>query len=148
MDKLLTEILQQIFRELLKDSRDGFSALMVNRKWCKIIIPIMWENPYLIAHRFNHYKVIRTLLSTLDNDSRSLLIDNGIDLSSSPPGAVFDYAFFVRDITYDYIYKGVKNYIFSEYEDEAFDIKVDSNDETKDFKIKKVGLMFRQLCSL
>ena len=121
---------------------------MINWKWCKIIIPIIWENPYLIAHRFNHYKVIWTLLLTLNNDSRSLLIDNRIDLSSFPPGAIFDYAFFVRDITYDYIFKGIKNYIFSEYEDKTFNINDDSDDEIKDFKIKKVGLMFWQLCSL
>ncbi|RIA88001.1 hypothetical protein C1645_776017 [Glomus cerebriforme] len=146
MDNLLTEILQQIFRELLRDSpKDGFSALMVNRKWCKTIIPIIWENPFVISHRFNYYKIIRTLLSTLDNDSRSLLIDNDINLSSSSSGTLLDYPFFIRNIPYDYIFKGIKNYISSEYKDDGFIIKVDNDHDSNS---KKIRLMFRQLLTI
>jgi hypothetical protein len=145
MNKILTEILHQIFKELLKDSpKDGYSVLMVNREWCNIIIPILWENPFVVGHRYNHFKIIRTLLSTLNNDSRSLLIDNGINLSSSKTGTIFDYPYFIRNIPYDYIYKGIKDYVLTEYESENFDIKVDNN---YDLNIKNIRLIFQQLLS-
>ncbi|GES72726.1 hypothetical protein GLOIN_2v1544654 [Rhizophagus clarus] len=145
MNKILTEILQQIFKELLKDSaKDGYSALMVNREWCNTMIPMLWENPFATGHRYNHYKIVRTLLSTLDNYSRTSLIDNGIDLSSSKSGTIFDYAFFIRNIPYDYIYKGIKDYVSSEYESETFNIIIDNN---YDIKIKNIRLIFHQLLS-
>ncbi|CAG8558515.1 12705_t:CDS:2 [Funneliformis caledonium] len=93
---LPTDCLNGIFRCLLDDASSLHSCLLVNRLWCEIAIPLLWNNPWQSTQLFvdrNWPAIIRTFSSCLPEESKDILRRNGIDLlqtiSSKPP--LFDY---------------------------------------------------------
>src|SRR3954452_15756387 len=94
---LPTDCLNGIFKCLLNDAGSLHSCLLVNKLWCEIVIPLLWNNPWqstqLLFNTKNWPAFIKTLLSCLPEESKELLRKNGIDLllriSSKPP--LFDY---------------------------------------------------------
>src|SRR5829696_8539586 len=114
--KISTEMLIKIINNNVQSSRstqDLYSSLLVNRIWCKVTIPILWEFPFgqefHIHERDKKFKrkslCIRTYISCMDTQARTLLIQNGFDLSSSPPQATFDYPSFTHKlILYNLVY--------------------------------------------
>ncbi len=154
MKRLATEILEMIFCELKGDFYQRlFSAAMVNKQWCRIIIPMMWKNPFETTNFPD--KLVGTFLSILDEESRLLLINNEIDLSSSPSfQATFDYVSFIQVISIDKIYKGIKNYLFPNDEDKdkrgeiRFYLMIEEEKRIKRLKDKNIGLVFQQIYSL
>ncbi|CAG8495613.1 2598_t:CDS:2 [Diversispora eburnea] len=97
--KIPTEIIIKILNNV--QSEDLHSSLLVNRIWCKVTIPILWE--LILDHEY--YSInrktslcIRTYISCMNTQTRTLLIQNGFDLSSSPPQATFDYPSFTHKI--------------------------------------------------
>ncbi|CAG8501278.1 3239_t:CDS:2 [Diversispora eburnea] len=73
-----------------RSTQDLYSSSLVNRNWCKVAIPILWE-------------------STLSQEcyARTLLTQNRFDLSSSPPQATFDYPSFARKLRIDNLLPGI-----------------------------------------
>ncbi|CAB4468570.1 unnamed protein product [Rhizophagus irregularis] len=85
ISKLLTETLIQIFNELELD--ELFSCILVNREWCKIVVPILWSDPWKnidIYVVFNtkyighgnikkYILLISTYISCLSDDDRNNL---------------------------------------------------------------------------
>jgi hypothetical protein len=99
--KISTELLIMILNNL-ESTQDLYSSLLVNRNWCKITIPILWELPlgqecYAGDKKLRKKALcIRTYISCMDTQARTLLTQNGFDLSSSPPQATFDYPSFTH----------------------------------------------------
>ncbi|CAG8537496.1 7841_t:CDS:2 [Diversispora eburnea] len=88
--KISTEILIKILKNV-KSSRSTqnlYSSLLVNRIWCKVTIPILWELT-LGQEIWMGYEVekkslcIRTYISCMKTQARTSLIQNGFDLSES-----------------------------------------------------------------
>ncbi|CAG8607243.1 8333_t:CDS:2, partial [Diversispora eburnea] len=83
----------------------------INRFWCKVTIPIIWE--LVLDQEFNWDNLrnkafcIRTCVSCMDTQARTLLTRNGFDLSSSPSQATFDYPSF----THKFIINNFINFI-------------------------------------
>src|SRR6266498_2313875 len=95
---LPTDCLNGIFRCLMDDASLLHSCLLVNRLWCKVAIPLLWNNPWqstqLLIDKKNWLALIRTLLSCSSEESKDVLRKNGMGLllqtiSSKPP--LFDY---------------------------------------------------------
>ncbi|CAI2177293.1 5722_t:CDS:2 [Funneliformis geosporum] len=116
MERLSTEVLHEIFLYLKDEysSDDLFSALMVNRRWCKIVVPILWEAPFN-KQNYNkqHSKCIRTYLSNAEEKLTSVLITHGVNLSSCPKGTVFDYASYLRHLPLLELLQNIKYYFLS-----------------------------------
>ncbi|CAG8575012.1 7573_t:CDS:2 [Diversispora eburnea] len=99
--KISTELLIIILNNV-KSIQDLYSSLLVNRFWCKVTIPILWE--LVLDQEFNWDNLrnkalcIRTYVSCMDTQARTLLTRNGFDLSSSPPQATFDYPSFTHKL--------------------------------------------------
>ncbi|CAG8590146.1 1881_t:CDS:1 [Diversispora eburnea] len=98
--KISTELLIVILNNV-QSTQDLYSSLLVNRIWCKVTIPILWELPfgqeYCTDYKLEKQALsIRTYISCMDTQARNLLIQNGFDLSSSPPQATFDYPSFIH----------------------------------------------------
>ena len=91
-----------------RSTQDLYSSLLVNRIWCKVTIPILWELPFgQECCTETNYKLekkalcIRTYISCMNIQARTLLIQNGFDLSSSTPQATFDYPSFTHKFIID-----------------------------------------------
>ncbi|RHZ77963.1 hypothetical protein Glove_168g18 [Diversispora epigaea] len=90
--KILLLILNNV--QSPSSTQDLYSSLLVNRIWCKVAIPILWELPLCNEYYFMEDKMMRrnalctrTCISCMDTQARTLLTQNGINLSQ----AVFDY---------------------------------------------------------
>ncbi|RIB22759.1 hypothetical protein C2G38_948854 [Gigaspora rosea] len=56
-----------IFNNLRYNYKDLFSCILVNRQWCRIIIPILWSNP---KNHFKNIKLIEIFLLTLNHKNK------------------------------------------------------------------------------
>src|SRR5436309_3550496 len=85
MKKLNVDCLKLIFIEL-NDKNSLYSCLLVNRKWCSIVVPILWKRiPWCKSLRKgigSKEKLFNTILTCLPSSSKQLLSDNGINLPS------------------------------------------------------------------
>ncbi|EXX75303.1 uncharacterized protein OCT59_014267 [Rhizophagus irregularis] len=116
MDGLSIEVLREIFLYLKDDYSTGdlFSALMVNRRWCKIIVPILWEAPFNKQNYNKHQsKCIRTYLSNAGEKLTSVLTIHDVDLSSCSKGTIFDYASYLRHLPLLELFQYIKYYFLS-----------------------------------
>ncbi|CAG8458227.1 8690_t:CDS:1 [Diversispora eburnea] len=145
--KIPTEILIKILNNNAKSSHDLYSSLLVNRFWCKVTIPILWKLP--LGQKYHQVgqpwklkwseKVwkkalcIRTYISCMDTQARTLLTQNGFDLSLSPPQATFDYPSF----THKFRFYNLANFIY-------YSRKIIGSDNA----IIKSRLLFREICKL
>src|ERR1044072_8083452 len=100
MSKLNEDILSLIFEELQDDSKTLFSCLMVNRIWCKTVVPVLWRNPwrYSINYRNRSYLFIIFIFYLPDN-IKEFLTSKEIQLPPiSYQSLLFDYLSFCRSI--------------------------------------------------
>src|SRR5436190_23288261 len=87
MSQLSADCLNEIFEYLEDDKFTLYSCILVNRLWCKVSVRILWRNNYNYS----------TLISCLPNESKEILSNNGIFIStptSKPP--IFNYASFCK----------------------------------------------------
>ena len=84
--QLPADCLNDIF-EYLEDKVGLRSCLLVNRFWCKVSVRILWRN----IQSYN------TLISCLPNESKELLYENDIIISTQP--LLFDYVTFIKAIS-------------------------------------------------
>src|SRR3954451_9693819 len=68
------ECLQEIFEHLQDDEFSLHSILLVNRFWCKNVLPILWRQPfYLCAKKGASPKLVETYIQCMDNESKCRL---------------------------------------------------------------------------
>src|SRR6266542_5194438 len=65
---LPTECMQEIFKHVQAQGFGLYSCLLVNRYWCKNIIPLLWSRPFEVLSSENRYKLIHTYLACLDRE--------------------------------------------------------------------------------
>ncbi|KAF0486326.1 f-box domain-containing protein [Gigaspora margarita] len=92
MIKLPNECLFKIFINLKGYHKSLFSCLLVDRQWCKNVVPILWsEVP------FKNRKFIRTCLLLLNLEEQTKLIPFDIILpNNSKP--LFEYTNYIKSI--------------------------------------------------
>jgi hypothetical protein len=104
--QLPVDCLNEIFEYLEEDKATLYSCLLVDRLWCKISVRILWRD---IWNYKSHYwkrslkidlSILRTLVSCLPNESKKLLHDNNIFISSptSKP-LLFNYVAFCKALS-------------------------------------------------
>ena len=111
MFPLPNECLIKVLEFLLNDYRSYgnlFSCLLVNRQWCRIIIPILWSKPLL-----KNVETIRILLLGLNTEEQALLIPFKIKFPNNAK-TLFKYSSYIKKF-YDYdLTIGVKNWLRQE----------------------------------
>ncbi|CAB4482903.1 unnamed protein product [Rhizophagus irregularis] len=100
MSKHNEDVLFLIFEELKDDSKSLFSCLMVNRLWCKTVIPILWKNPWCYDINYsNKNYLFAIIVSYLSDDIKESLTRQGIQLPTvSFQLLLFDYLSYCKSI--------------------------------------------------
>ncbi|KAF0449621.1 hypothetical protein F8M41_002496 [Gigaspora margarita] len=109
MTALPLECYYAIFNNLRHNHKSLFSCALVSRHWCRIIIPILWNEP---GYHFKDKRLIRILFLTLNAEEQTLLIPFNISLPSHQK-TLFEYTSYITSITRDLII-GVRN-LFPNY---------------------------------
>ncbi|PKC00799.1 hypothetical protein RhiirA5_427680 [Rhizophagus irregularis] len=137
MNRLNFDILTLIFVELRKDHKSLHSFLLVNRVWCRLVVPILWRKClYTYIDIKSSKKLSNVILSYLSSSSKQLLLDNNIMLPST---------IFSKPLTFNYISfcKYMNNFIIYNIIDTVFIPDIE--------KIKKrnhLNLLKREVCKL
>ena len=104
MSQLPADCLNNIFEYLKDDKFTLHSCILVNCLWCETSVRFFWNNG-------SHYRTsnFRTLISCLPNESKEILSNNGIIIStptSKPP--IFNYASFCKALSISRVYDKLK----------------------------------------
>ncbi|KAF0424713.1 hypothetical protein F8M41_006462 [Gigaspora margarita] len=91
--RLSNEVLFEIFKCLNSYYKTLFSCLLVNRKWCRIIVPILWRAPC-----FKYRRVIRMCFLELNADEQALLVLFKINLPENNPMPLFEHVSFIISV--------------------------------------------------
>src|SRR6266480_5846018 len=98
MSQLSADCLNEIF-EYVEDDLTLHSCLLVNRLWCRVSVRILWKS----IRNYN------TLMACLPNESREILYNNGIIISSEPP--LFNYVSFCKILSIDQVNYNLEKFL-------------------------------------
>ncbi|PKC70515.1 hypothetical protein RhiirA1_454645 [Rhizophagus irregularis] len=85
----LPELTYEIIKYFQNDISTLHSCILVNRLWCRLAIPLLWENPF--SFRTGNCNFIEIYLHNLNNDLKSRLNEYKINDNSLPLNTLFNY---------------------------------------------------------
>ncbi|KAF0559068.1 hypothetical protein F8M41_007036 [Gigaspora margarita] len=94
MKTLPNECLFETFIYLKNE--DLFSCLLVNHKWCRIVVPILWSK----LNTFKSRKLIKIYLLSLNAEETKQILPFKIMLPNGP-NPLFEYTSFIKTIYFD-----------------------------------------------
>src|SRR5579862_3744881 len=101
----LPELIYQIIKYFQNDYKMLHSCILVNRLWCRLAIPLLWEDPLSITayncFNYNPYPAsychsIEIYLCNLDDDDKIKLSKYGMNCDLFPLNTLFNYPSFIR----------------------------------------------------
>ncbi|RIA80995.1 hypothetical protein C1645_837731 [Glomus cerebriforme] len=99
----LSELLLEIIQYFQNDYETLYSCILVNRLWCCLIIPLLWEDLFTIhKYSFQNYQFIGIYLNNLSDEDKTKLneykIMNNInkDLFPKKSNTLFNYLSFIK----------------------------------------------------
>ncbi|PKK67820.1 hypothetical protein RhiirC2_783025 [Rhizophagus irregularis] len=105
----LPELIYEIIKYFQNDYSTLYSCVLVNRLWCRLAIPLLWENPFSIPTK-NHNFIIIYLYNLNDRCKMILneyqIIDNLL-LSNS----LFNYPSFLKYVNIDKVISSVAEWM-------------------------------------
>ncbi|KAF0511814.1 hypothetical protein F8M41_018178 [Gigaspora margarita] len=87
----MPELMEIILNNLNNEFYYLYSCALVNRHWCKMSIPILWQNPFLLVQT---PLFISQYFSSLDENEKFVLNECGINVKF--PKTLFNYAKFLK----------------------------------------------------
>ncbi|CAB5192137.1 unnamed protein product [Rhizophagus irregularis] len=116
----LPELTNEIIQHFRNDFSTLYSCILVNRLWCRLAIPLLWEDPFS-KHDPKNYHYIEIYLSKLNEDDKAKFNEYGIkyDLLRSN-STLFNYPSFIKYLNYGSIYRSIKKWIFILVDDDDF----------------------------
>ncbi|CAB5185134.1 unnamed protein product [Rhizophagus irregularis] len=112
----LPELTYDVIKYFKNDFSTLYSCILVNRLWCRLAIPLLWENPFLISNE--NYNFIGIYLRNLNGDLKAQLNEYKIDDKLFPSNTLFNYPIFLK-----YLYTGK---IISSIEEWSKDIELEN----------------------
>ncbi|PKK67654.1 hypothetical protein RhiirC2_852007 [Rhizophagus irregularis] len=107
----LPELTNEIIQYFRKDSSTLYSCILVNRLWCRLAIPILWEDPFSIPTQ--HYHCIKTYLCFLNEDDKAKFNEYGINDNLFVSNTLFNYPSFIKYLDASTIYNSIQNWIIT-----------------------------------
>jgi hypothetical protein len=89
--------LENILLQFKDDLCSLHSCLLVNRYWCRVVIPLLWSQPFELVKETSTHKIIRTYISCLPKESKKRFRIGGIKLPDYTK-TLFDYPRFLQGL--------------------------------------------------
>src|SRR6185369_556218 len=90
----LPELLNEVLQYFHYDYKTLHSCILVNRLWCRLAIPLLWEDPFSIPTL--NCRFIDIYLSYLNEDWKLKLNEYGINNNLFPSNTFFNYPSFIQ----------------------------------------------------
>ncbi|KAF0469701.1 hypothetical protein F8M41_025500 [Gigaspora margarita] len=122
----MPELMENILKQLNNEIYSLYSCALVNRHWCKMSIPILWQDPFSVKRSS---LFIPIYFSSLDEGEKLVIMEClkefGIKMEFSKP--LFDYARFLKilDIyqlgikVYEWMYLKLNRLNFNDFDSRA-----------------------------
>ncbi|RGB41751.1 hypothetical protein C1646_662846 [Rhizophagus diaphanus] len=104
----LPELTYEIIKYFQNDISTLHSCILVNRLWCRLAIPLLWEDPF--SFRTRNYNVIEIYLDNLNDDFKTKLDKYKINDNSLPSNTLFNYPKFLKYLSIFGIFSYVDNW--------------------------------------
>ncbi|GET58522.1 uncharacterized protein OCT59_024024 [Rhizophagus irregularis] len=93
----LPELINEIIQYFHYDYKTLHSCIFVNRLWCRLAIPLLWEDPFSIKFPKNYY-FIEIYLNNLNDDDKVKLNEYIIHNELFPLNTLFNYPRFIKHL--------------------------------------------------
>ncbi|PKK57983.1 hypothetical protein RhiirC2_797049 [Rhizophagus irregularis] len=93
----LPELINEIIQYFHYDYKTLHSCIFVNRLWCRLAIPLLWEDPFSIEFPKNYY-FIEIYLNNLNDDDKVKLNEYIIHNELFPLNTLFNYPRFIKHL--------------------------------------------------
>ncbi|GBC10867.1 hypothetical protein RclHR1_09980001 [Rhizophagus clarus] len=90
----LPELTHEILQYFHNDFPTLHSCILVNRLWCHLSIPLLWENPFAIPTK--NYNFIDIYLDNLNADLKTKIYKYKLNDISLPSNGLFNYPSFIK----------------------------------------------------
>ncbi|RGB22670.1 hypothetical protein C1646_775726 [Rhizophagus diaphanus] len=107
----LRELTDEIIQYFRYDYSTLYSCILVNRSWCRLAIPLLWEDPFSVPTQ--NYQVIEILLVNLNEKDKAHLIEHGIIKILFSPNTLFNYPSFIKCLSTQNIRFSIDNFATS-----------------------------------
>ncbi|PKY19229.1 hypothetical protein RhiirB3_432242 [Rhizophagus irregularis] len=109
LPELINKIIQYFH---INDYKTLHSCILVNRLWCRVTIPLLWEDPFSIESPKN-YRFIEIYLCFLNEDSKAKFDEYGINDNLLVPSnnTLFNYPSFIKYLDTDKIFYSIKYWV-------------------------------------
>jgi hypothetical protein len=94
--KDLPELTEEIIQYFLYDYKTLYSCILVNRLWCRLAIPLLWEDPFSFPNLTKNYHFIEVYLYNLNEDDKIRLNEYGINSNLFSSSTLFNYPNFIK----------------------------------------------------
>ncbi|PKC67371.1 hypothetical protein RhiirA1_534942 [Rhizophagus irregularis] len=129
----LAELTEEIIYYFRKDFLTLYSCILVNRLWCRLAIPLLWEDPFSKNYPKN-YHFIEIYLNKLNEDDKAKINEYGIEYDLLHSNTLFNYPNFIKYLdTY-------RTYRFINYWIDSLVVKYDNK-----LRYKLENLVYRSL---
>ncbi|POG67183.1 hypothetical protein GLOIN_2v1879318 [Rhizophagus irregularis DAOM 181602=DAOM 197198] len=108
----MPELTSKIIQYLQYDHLALHSCIFVNRLWCRIAIPLLWEDPFSKKLKLpKNQNILEPSLYKLNEDDKTRLNEFGINNETFSLNTLFNYSSFIKCLdTYTFVYS-VKKWI-------------------------------------
>src|SRR5438270_8486132 len=101
--KIFSGDLPELINEIIQYFRNDFptlhSCILVNKLWCRLIIPILWEDPLSIKTiNTENYNFVDIYLHNLNKGDKEKLVEYGINVDLFPSNTLFNYPSFIKHL--------------------------------------------------
>uniref|UniRef100_U9UKK6 F-box domain-containing protein n=1 Tax=Rhizophagus irregularis (strain DAOM 181602 / DAOM 197198 / MUCL 43194) TaxID=747089 RepID=U9UKK6_RHIID len=107
----LPELTNEIIQYFRKDFSTLYSCILVNRLWCRLAIPLLWEDPFSLPTQ--NYHCIKTYLCFLNEDDKAKFNEYGINDNLFLSNTLFNYPSFIKYLDTIKIYNSIQNWVIT-----------------------------------
>jgi hypothetical protein len=104
----LPELTEKIIQYFLHDHKTLYSCILVNRLWCRLAIPLLWDDPFSSPHLTRNYHFIEVYLYNLNEDDKIRLNECGINNNLFSSSTLFNYPKFIKHFNIYNIYLSIE----------------------------------------